>query len=56
MSEKVQMHTTSVNIPQPWVEKMEELIRRGHYVNQSELIRIAIRDLLKYEFERLIES
>ena len=35
-----------VNVPEPYLKDMDLLIKRGLYPNRSELIRLAIRDLL----------
>lgn len=34
-------------VPDKWFELMHELIRAGIYPNRSELVRVAIRQLLK---------
>ena len=43
------MKTISVNVPEAFVNGLEELVQKGLYANRSEAIRVAIRDLLKRE-------
>lgn len=43
------MKLITVNCPESYVEAMDELIRRGMYPSRSEIIRIAVRDMLKQE-------
>jgi len=47
------MKTISVNLPEAFVQGLEELCKRGLYANRSEAIRVSVRDLLKRE---LVES
>jgi len=39
----------TVKLPLIYVEGMDELVNRGIYTSRSEVIRIAVRDLLKKE-------
>jgi Arc/MetJ-type ribon-helix-helix transcriptional regulator len=43
------MKTISVNIPEAFVNGLEDLVAHGLYANRSEAIRVAVRDLLKRE-------
>lgn len=39
----------TVNCPESYVKAMDELIEKGMYPSRSEIIRIAVRDMLKQE-------
>jgi len=39
----------TVKLPELYVEGIDELVKIGRYRNRSEVIRVAIRDLLKKE-------
>lgn len=39
----------SVKLPEIYLEGIEELVRIGKYRNRSEVIRVALRDLLRKE-------
>ena len=43
----------SVHLPKQMLEELDELVKRGVFPSRSEAIRIAIRDLLLRESERL---
>jgi len=43
------LKTISVNIPEAFVNGLEQLVQRGLYANRSEAIRVSVRDLLKRE-------
>jgi len=43
------MKTISVNLPEAFVNGLENLVQRGLYANRSEAIRVSVRDLLKRE-------
>ncbi|MFX1295020.1 MAG: ribbon-helix-helix domain-containing protein [Promethearchaeota archaeon] len=43
------MKTISVNVPEAFVQYLEQLVKKGLYTNRSEAIRVAIRDLIKRE-------
>jgi Arc/MetJ-type ribon-helix-helix transcriptional regulator len=43
------MKNISVKIPEALIEGMDELVKLGMYPNKSEIIRAAIRDLLRKE-------
>ncbi|NJE05043.1 ribbon-helix-helix protein, CopG family [Thermococcus sp. M36] len=47
------MRIVSVQLPQGLINAMDQLVRRGVYPNRSEIIREAIRELLKRELYRL---
>ena len=46
----------AVHLPKIYVDKLEELVRRRLYVNRSEAIRMAVRDLIFNDFRRLEEA
>ncbi|MEB2837360.1 MAG: ribbon-helix-helix domain-containing protein [Desulfurococcales archaeon] len=43
------MRLVTVKMPEIYVEGIEELVRAGRYSSRSEVIRIAVRELLKRE-------
>ncbi|MEM1694544.1 MAG: ribbon-helix-helix domain-containing protein [Ignisphaera sp.] len=43
------MRIVSVKIPDQYIDAIDELVRRGRYVSRSEVIRTALRELLKRE-------
>jgi len=47
------MRIISVQLPQGLINAMDQLVRRGVYPSRSEIIREAIRELLKKELYQL---
>ncbi|WP_297497576.1 ribbon-helix-helix domain-containing protein [Thermococcus sp.] len=47
------MRIVSVQLPQGLINAMDQLVKMGVYPNRSEIIREAIRELLKKELYRL---
>ena len=45
----------AVHLPKIYVDRLEELVKRKLYINRSEAIRMAIRDLIFNEYRRLEE-
>lgn len=43
------MKLITVKMPEIYVEGLDELVKTGRYSSRSEIIRVAIRDLLKKE-------
>ncbi|MEA2070324.1 MAG: ribbon-helix-helix domain-containing protein [Asgard group archaeon] len=43
------MRLLTVHVPDGFLEGLDELVRQKRYANRSEIIRIAIRDLLRDE-------
>jgi Arc/MetJ-type ribon-helix-helix transcriptional regulator len=43
------MRLLTVHVPEGFLEGLDELVRSKRYANRSEIIRIAIRDLLREE-------
>ncbi|MBD3230748.1 MAG: ribbon-helix-helix protein, CopG family [Candidatus Lokiarchaeota archaeon] len=43
------MQLITLHLPQTYLEDIEELVKDRIYPNRSELIRVAVRDLLKSE-------
>jgi len=39
----------TVHLPKPYLEAIDELVRRRFYANRSEAIRIAVRDFILNE-------
>ena len=37
-----------INLPEPWIRRLEELVKEGFFPNVNEAIRSAVRDLLKF--------
>ena len=46
------MTPIQVRLPESLIEKLDELIEKGHYSNRSEIIRESIRKFLR-ELEKL---
>ncbi|WP_456367685.1 ribbon-helix-helix domain-containing protein [Thermococcus sp.] len=46
------MKIISVQLPQGLINAMDQLVKKGAYPNRSEIIREAIRELLKRELHR----
>ena len=47
------MRIISVQLPQGLINAMDQLVKKGVYPNRSEIIREAIRELLKRELYQL---
>ena len=45
----VRMRLITVNVPEHYLDGLDELVRRGLYPHRAEAIRLAIRDLLREE-------
>ncbi|MEZ0394295.1 MAG: ribbon-helix-helix domain-containing protein [Desulfurococcaceae archaeon] len=43
------MRLITVKMPETYVEGLDELVKVGRYSSRSEIIRVAVRDLLKKE-------
>ncbi|ASJ02326.1 transcriptional regulator [Thermococcus profundus] len=43
------MRIISVQVPQSFINAMDQLVRRGIYPSRSEIIRTALREFLKRE-------
>lgn len=43
------MRLITVKMPEIYVEGLDELVKIGRYSSRSEIIRVAVRDLLKKE-------
>lgn len=48
------MKLITVHIPETYIDGMESLVGQNMYPNRSEVIRVAIRDLLKSELGPLL--
>ena len=47
--EGLKMRLVTVHLPEPYIQGLQELVKRGRYPNKSEAIRVAVRDLLNSE-------
>jgi len=43
------MLTTTLNLPRPYADALDDLVRMKLYPNRAEAIRLAVRDLLRKE-------
>jgi len=43
------MKLITLNLPERWIQELDELVRRKRYANRAEAIRAAVRDLLSNE-------
>ena len=43
------MRLLTVHVPEGFLDGLEELVKQKRYPNKSEIIRVAIRDLLRDE-------
>ena len=43
------MKLVTVKIPELYVEGLDTLVKQGRYASRSEVIRVAVRDLLRKE-------
>ncbi len=50
------MRIISVQVPQSYVNAMDQLVKRGVYPNRSEVIRAALREFLKKEMNTEIHE
>ncbi|MGC8982362.1 MAG: ribbon-helix-helix domain-containing protein [Desulfurococcaceae archaeon] len=46
---KPKLKLVTVKMPELYIEGIEELVKIGKYRNKSEVIRVAVRDLLRRE-------
>ncbi|MBY8982990.1 MAG: type II toxin-antitoxin system ParD family antitoxin [Candidatus Lokiarchaeota archaeon] len=50
------MKLITCHIPEQYLKGIEELVTANYYPNRSEVIRVAVRDLLKTELNSLIKK
>lgn len=50
------MKLVSVYLPEPYVNAIDELVRENYYISRGEIIRTAIRELMRHEAEKTIHS
>jgi len=50
------MQLITLHLPVSYLEGIEELVKKRVYPNRSELIRVAVRDLLKSELWNRIKA
>lgn len=43
------MKVVTVHLPEPYIEAIDELVRRKIYPNRAEAIRMAVRDFIQSE-------
>lgn len=46
------MRLITIYLPEPYLEALDELVRRGFYPHRAEAIRLAIRDLILNEMKQ----
>ncbi len=46
----------SVYLPEPYVKAIDELVRENYYISRGEIIRTAIRELMRHEAEKTVHS
>jgi len=51
---KKKMRLITVHVPEAYLSGIEELVNMQIYPNRSEVIRVALRDLLKSELKTII--
>ena len=44
---RLTMRLITLRLPEPWIDAMDDLVRKGFCPNRSEAIRMAIHDLLQ---------
>lgn len=49
MFDRPRLRLITVKMPEVYIEGIDELVKIGKYKNRSEVIRIAVRDLLRKE-------
>ena len=47
------MKAVTVHMPEPYLEALDELVRRKLYSNRAEAIRMAVREFIRREFRLL---
>ena len=47
------MKVVSVHLPEPYLDALDELVKKKLYPNRAEAIRMAVRDFIKGEFRVL---
>ncbi len=50
------MKLITCHIPEAYIDGIESLVNQNMYPNRSEVIRVAIRDLLKSELSSLLKK
>ncbi len=50
------MKLVSVYLPEPYVNAVDELVRENYYISRGEVIRTAIRELIRKENEKTIHT
>jgi len=45
------MKVVTVHLPEPYLEAIDELVRRRLYPNRAEAIRMAVRDFIRGEMQ-----
>jgi len=45
------MKAVTINIPEPYLRAIDDLVRRKVFPNRAEAIRVAIRDLIRFHAE-----
>jgi antitoxin ParD1/3/4 len=50
------MKIVTVFLPEDYLGIMEKLVQQGRFPNRSEAIRVAVRDLIKTEFQISVKT
>jgi Arc/MetJ-type ribon-helix-helix transcriptional regulator len=50
------MKVISVHVPEPYLQVMDELVRRKYYLSRADVIRTALHDLIEKERINLISD
>ncbi|MEM1944482.1 MAG: ribbon-helix-helix domain-containing protein [Nitrososphaerota archaeon] len=45
------MRVVTVHLPEPYLQAIDELVRRRLYPNRAEAIRMAVRDFIRVEVQ-----
>ena len=51
----VEMKVVTVHLPEPYLEAIDELVRKKLYPNRAEAIRMAVRDFIRMESNQVSE-
>lgn len=46
------MRLITLNLPEPTIRQLDDIVRRGYHANRAEAIRAAIRDLIQLDKKR----
>ncbi len=49
------MKVVTVHLPEPYIEAIDELVKKKLYPNRAEAIRMAVRDFIRIESNQVSE-